>query len=63
MKSGKGEVFVCQRCQTMGDDSSTMCHPHHTILVERSSITLDEFDRVIDCAQARQTFRAAKVST
>ncbi len=65
MKAGKGEVFVCQRCQTTGEDRSAMCHPYFSILVERSSLQFDEHNRVVDCAQAsgRQTFKAAKVST
>ncbi len=65
MKAGKGETYVCQRCQTTGDDRATMCHPMFSILVERSSLQLDEFGRVVDCAQVsgKQPFRAAKVAT
>ncbi len=65
MKAGKGEIYVCQRCQTTSDDRATICHPLHSILVERSSLQFDEHGRVIDCAQSsgRQTFKAAKVAT
>ncbi len=50
MKAGKGEVFVCQRCQTTGLDRAKMCHPLHSILAE-ASVVRDEHDRVIDCTQ------------
>ncbi len=62
--AGKGEVFVCQICQTTGTDRSKMCHPLFSILVE-ASVTKDELGRVIDCTQVsdKQPFKAAKVST
>ncbi len=50
MKAGKGEVFVCQRCQTTFDDRAKACHPYHCILAE-ASVVRDEHDRVIDCTQ------------
>ncbi len=64
MIAAKGEVYVCQRCQTTGDDDDTMCHPRNCILVERGSLQLDEYGRVVDCAQVsgRQPFKAAKVA-
>ncbi len=64
MKAAKGELFVCQRCQTTFADRAEACHPYHCILVE-ASVTRDEHDRVIDCTQSsgKQPFRVAKVST
>ncbi len=63
MIAGKGECYVCQICQTTGDDRRTMCHPLFSILVE-ASVVKDSLGRVVDCTQSsgKQNFRVAKVS-